>query len=245
MSEVKQSKPAVRKRPVTRKPEPSTEKVLRKEILECFYGPNGPAPDGNPCWGDIETRWDDVQDDDGNWDSYSCDACEGHALCLEGNGYAPYGAWATVKQPDTTTPTEPVTEEVSPPPTCRHCGQPRDGGHYGHGLAFTCKRDTHHNFEPGPTYEQLREQNERLESALTEAVRSEDLERALRRIGRLNKAVHVLYRVFEAAVVLADAWPGSSPNWDALREAIEAYRELVAPLGEQGGAEPEKSTVQP
>lgn len=39
--------------------------------------------------------------------------------------------------------------------TCRHCGTTRKEGHYGAGLSFTCKSDMHHNFTPGPTYEQL------------------------------------------------------------------------------------------
>jgi hypothetical protein len=53
---------------------------------------------------------------------------------------------------------------------------------------------------------------------------------------RLRNAVNVLYAVFNAAATLSDSWPGTSPNWAALRDAVEAYRELVAPLGEKARA---------
>lgn len=91
----------------------------------------------------------------------------------------------------------------------------------------------------------LRAERDRLGDLLLEAVRKEDLEYALERVGRLNNAVRVLYRVFEAAAVLSDVWPGSSPNWEALREAVEGYRQLVAPLPDQGGTGPGKPPVQP
>lgn len=57
-----------------------------------------------------------------------------------------------------------------------------------------------------------------------------------------------LYSVFAAAAELCDVWDAAASHADAkakLQTAVEAYRELVAPLGEHGGTDPGKSPVQP
>jgi hypothetical protein len=56
-----------------------------------------------------------------------------------------------------------------------------------------------------------------------------------------------LCAVFVAAAEVCDCWDAAVSHSDAkskLQTAVEAYRELVAPLG-LGGADPEKPAVQP
>lgn len=57
-----------------------------------------------------------------------------------------------------------------------------------------------------------------------------------------------LMGVFSAAAKVCDCWDAAASHSDAkarLQTAVEAYRELVAPLGEHGGTDPEQPTVQP
>jgi hypothetical protein len=104
--------------------------------------------------------------------------------------------------------------------TCRHCGRERSEHRYEErgGDLYYC-HERRQQFHAGLTRDELELQLKNL----SESFRKQ-------REGTL-----ALYRVFEAAATLSDAWPGSSPNWIALRDAVEAYRELVAPLGEQSG----------
>jgi hypothetical protein len=82
-----------------------------------------------------------------------------------------------------------------------------------------------------------------------QCVDAEEERDALRENLALTRRGNVaLCAVFEAAAEVCDAWEAAASHADAkakLQTAVEAYRELVAPLGEYGGAKSEKTESAP